>query len=224
LPQPGLPVDDGQGLAFQFNRNRKAGHHAAGIAKGQRRQVKAARPLTTGSDRGESCSAKRPAPYHSTKPMSRCVYDDKYFTVIGPVLPLNCREDGGHLILIKKEPVSDRSDLCYREAIDFMRITMIVGRAMYDVLNIERMNYEDLGNWGLDDPGGAKMHLHFFGRAREQVHQIRGQHMFLYPKDHKIYQGHLKALNDDDLVRLKARIDELVDEPKYQKMAELAEL
>ena len=68
------------------------------------------------------------------------------------------------------------------------------------------------------------MHLHFFGRAREQIHQIRGQHMFLYPKDHKIYQGHLKALNDDDLVRLKARIDELVDEPKYQKMAELAEL
>ena len=156
--------------------------------------------------------------------MSRCVYDDKYFTVIAPVLPLNCREDGGHLILIKKEPVSDRSDLCYREAIDFMRITMIVGRAMYDVLNIERMNYEDLGNWGLDDPGGAKMHLHFFGRARAQVHQIRGQHMFLYPKDHKIYQGHLKALNDDDLVRLKARIDELVVEPKYQKMAELAEL
>ena len=153
--------------------------------------------------------------------MSRCVYDDKYFTVIAPVLPLNCREDGGHLILIKKEPVSDRSDLCYREAIDFMRITMIVGRAMYDVLNIERMNYEDLGNWGLDDPGGAKMHLHFFGRARAQVHQIRGQHIFLYPKDHKIYQGHLKPLNADDLRSLKARIDELVDEPKYRNYSPL---
>ena len=48
-----------------------------------------------------------------------------------------------------------------------MRITMIVGRAMYDVLDIERMNYEDLGNWGIDEPGGAKMHLHFFGRARD---------------------------------------------------------
>ena len=146
-------VDDG-GLAFRFNRNEKAGG-AAGIAKGQRRQVKAARPLTTGSVRGESYSAKFPGPYHSTKPMSRCVYEDKYFTVIAPELPLNCREDGGHLILLKKEPVSDRSDLCYQEAIDFMRITMIGGRAMYDVLNIERMNYEDLGNWGLDDPGGS---------------------------------------------------------------------
>jgi len=34
----------------------------------------------------------------------------------------------------------------------------------------------------------------------------------------------LKPLNADDLRSLKARIDELVDEPKYQKMAELAEL
>jgi diadenosine tetraphosphate (Ap4A) HIT family hydrolase len=156
--------------------------------------------------------------------MSRCVYDDKYFQVVAPEFPLNCRDDGGHLILIKKEKVTDRSDLSYQEAIDFMRITMIVGRAMYDVLDIERMNYEDLGNWGIDEPGGASMHLHFFGRAREQLHQIRGHHISLFPKDHKIYQGHLKRLEDDDLRRLTERIGELMNEEKYKKMAELAEL
>jgi diadenosine tetraphosphate (Ap4A) HIT family hydrolase len=156
--------------------------------------------------------------------MTRVLYDDKYFRVVAPEFPLNSREDGGHLLLLKKLPVSDRSDLSYQEAINFMRITMIVGRAMYDVLDIERMNYEDLGNWGLDEPGGARMHLHFFGRAREQIHQIRGQHMFLYPKDHKIYKGHLKPLDDGDLQRLRARIAELVNESKYRKMAELAEL
>jgi diadenosine tetraphosphate (Ap4A) HIT family hydrolase len=154
----------------------------------------------------------------------RAVYEDKYFRVVAPEFPLNSREDGGHLILLKKQPVSDRSDLTYQEAIYFMRITMIVGRAMYDVLDIERMNYEDLGNWGLDDLGGAKMHLHFFGRAREQNHQIRVQHMFLYPKDQKIYKGHLKPLDDNDLQRLKARIAELASDPKYRKMAQLAEL
>jgi len=156
--------------------------------------------------------------------MKRVVYDDRYFQVVAPTLPLNSRDDGGHLILVKKIPVRDRSDLTYQEAIDFMRNTMIVGRAMYDVLGIERMNYEDLGNWGLDEPGGAKMHLHFFGRAWEQIHQIRGQHMFLYPKDHKIYKGHLEPLSDDDLKRLRVRIGELVNETKYQRMAELAEL
>ena len=156
--------------------------------------------------------------------MPRIVYDDRYFQVVAPEFPLNSREDGGHLILIKKVPVSDRSELAYQEAIDFMRITMIVGRAMYDVLGVERMNYEDLGNWGLDEAGGAKMHLHFFGRAREQIHQIRGQHMFLYPKGHKIYQGHLEPLSDVDLERLTIRVGELLNEQKYQRMAELAEL
>jgi diadenosine tetraphosphate (Ap4A) HIT family hydrolase len=172
-----------------------------------------------------NCAAKRRNHFYTSGERAmRAVYEDKYFLVVAPDHPLNSREDGGHLILFKKRPVGDRSDLTCAEAIDFMRITMIVGRAMYDILDVERMNYEDLGNWGLDTPGGAKMHLHFFGRAREQIHQIRGQHIFLYPKDHPIYKGHLRPLDDEDLRRLRFRIDELANEPKYRKMAELAEL
>ena len=38
----------------------------------------------------------------------------------GPEHPLNCREDGGHLVLEKKEKVPDRSDMTCQEAIDFM--------------------------------------------------------------------------------------------------------
>jgi len=156
--------------------------------------------------------------------LKRSVYADRYFHVVAPEFPLNCREDGGHLVIVKKEPVTDRSDLTYQEAIAFMRISMAAGKAMYDVLGVERMNYEDLGNWGLDDPGGPKMHLHLFGRSREQIHQIRGQHISLYPKDHPIYKGHLNALTENDLDRLRARIGEILAEPKYAKMAELAEL
>jgi diadenosine tetraphosphate (Ap4A) HIT family hydrolase len=155
---------------------------------------------------------------------NRCIYEDRYFQVVAPEFPLNSREDGGHLVIVKKRPVADRSDLSYQEAIAFMRISMAAGRAMYDVLGVERMNYEDLGNWGLDDPGGAKMHLHLFGRSSEQIHQIRGHHMFLYPKDHPIYKGHLNPLHHDDLVRLQTRIEEVLTDPKYIKMAELANL
>ena len=144
--------------------------------------------------------------------------------MVAPEFPLNCLEDGGHLVVVKKEPVTDRSDLSLQEAIAFMRISMAAGKAMYDVLGIERMNYEDLGNWGLDNPGGAKMHLHLFGRSREQIHQIRGQHISLYPKEHPIYNGHLKALREDDLVRLRVRIGEILADPKYVRLAELAEL
>jgi len=159
----------------------------------------------------------------STAP-DRCVYEDRYFQVIAPESPLNCREDGGHLVIVKKEPVTDRSDLTWQEAIAFMRISMAAGKAMYDVLGIERMNYEDLGNWGLDDPGGARMHLHLFGRSREQIHQVRGQHMSLYPQNHPIYKGHLKALTENDLARLRAHIAQILGGAKYSRMAELAEV
>ena len=155
---------------------------------------------------------------------NRCVYEDRYFQVVAPELPLNCRDDGGHMVIVKKEPVTDRSDLTWQEAVAFMRISMAAGKAMYDVLGIERMNYEDLGNWGLDDPGGAKMHLHLFGRSRAQIHQIRGQHISLFPKDHPIYQGHLKPLTENDLAHLRERISEILTGPKYTKMAQLAEL
>ena len=154
--------------------------------------------------------------------VDQLVYEDKYFQVVSPEFPFNCRDDGGHLILYKKEAVTDRSDMTYHEAIDFMRISMAVGKAMYKVLGIERMNYEDLGNWSVDAPGGAKMHLHLFGRAKEQTHQIRGHHMFLYPKGHKIYEGHLKAFSEDDIKRLNSEIEDILKEDKYLKMAEFA--
>lgn len=152
------------------------------------------------------------------------VYEDRFFRVVSPERPLNCRADGGHLILLKKEAVTDRSDMSHQEAIAFMRASMIVGRAMYDVLGVERMNYEDLGNWGIDEPDGAKMHLHFFGRAKVQIHQVRGQHLSLFPKGHPIYGGHLRPFTDEEVNKLRVRIDQLQQEAKYKTMADLAEL
>lgn len=155
-----------------------------------------------------------------------CIYTDKYFEVGVPGHPCNSREDGGHLILWLHNPVSDRSDLTVEQAIDYMRISMMVGRAMYDVLDIERMNYEDLGNWGVDQPGGARMHVHFIGRARHQRYQVRGQHFnLIWPKDHPIYKdGTLKPLTDDEVTALRKRVEEISREEKYVRMAKLAGL
>jgi diadenosine tetraphosphate (Ap4A) HIT family hydrolase len=151
-------------------------------------------------------------------------YEDQYFIVINPIPALHCKDDEGHLILIKKERVHDRSDLTLQEAIDFMRISMADGKAMYEVLDVERMNYADFGNWSLDDPGGSKMHLHFFGRARKQMHQMRGQCMVFFPKDHPIYKGHLKHFNSEKITILRDKAASILREEKYAKMAELAEL
>ncbi len=48
--------------------------------------------------------------------------------------------------------------------------------------------------------------------------------MFLYPKGHKIYQGHLKPFTQNEVDKLKAKIEQISKEEKYVKMAELASL
>lgn len=152
------------------------------------------------------------------------VFEDIFFIVTRPSSPLNCRDDGGHLIMHKKDAVMDRSDMTAAEAVDFMRISMAVGRAMYEVLEIERMNYEDLGNWGVDHPDGPKMHLHFLGRAHRQIHQQRGHHIALFPQGHPIYEGHLKPLTDEHVQQLRHRVAEILKESKYRQLAEWAGL
>jgi hypothetical protein len=124
----------------------------------------------------------------------------------------------------KREKVMDRSDLTIMEAIDFMQVSMLVGKAMYQVLGVERVNYEDLANWGLDDPEGPKMHLHFFGRCRRQIHQVRGEHLSMFPKGHPIYEGHLKSFSAYVAERLRAKVEEISHEEKYVRMAELADI
>ena len=161
---------------------------------------------------------------HRDAATGNVVYEDRFFIVFRPQPPhcFNSREDGGHLILIKKVPVHDRSELSYQEAVDFIRISMAVGKAMYDVLGVERMNYEDLGNWGIDGPGGAKMHLHFLGRSRTQVHQVRGHHINLFPKGHEIYKGHLEPLTDGEMNALREKIIAILRDEKYVVMARQA--
>jgi hypothetical protein len=53
------------------------------------------------------------------------------------------------------------------------------------------------------------MYLHFFGRARRQIHQIGGQHISLFPKGHPIYDGHLKPFTEDEAEMLSAKIEEI---------------
>ena len=60
--------------------------------------------------------------------------DDRYFQVIAPEFPLH-RRDGVHLILIKKEEVTDPLRFELSRGDSPHAITMMVGRSMCDVLD-----------------------------------------------------------------------------------------
>ena len=111
-----------------------------------------------------------------------------------PKTPLNCQLDGGHLVVQPRRNISDRIDCSEREAIELMAASMLAARAMYSVLKVEKVNYQEMGNWSLDATEPAKLHIHIFGRQRQQRYQQRGESIRFFPAGHNIYsevyQGH----------------------------------
>jgi diadenosine tetraphosphate (Ap4A) HIT family hydrolase len=75
--------------------------------------------------------------------------------------PFVTRTDGGHVrIRIKDKSISDRTKLSVKQAIELMRLSMIVGEAFEKGMNargvpVVKINYQDMGNWArVRGPGG----------------------------------------------------------------------
>jgi hypothetical protein len=62
-------------------------------------------------------------------------------------------------------------DLTVSEAIEIMLLTMIVGKAYTDAMkvrgvDIERLNYQDNGNWSYLRGEKPLFHIHIYGRVK----------------------------------------------------------
>ncbi|MDB5814237.1 MAG: hypothetical protein JWN23_1354 [Rhodocyclales bacterium] len=145
------------------------------------------------------------------------VFETPNFLIIAPEQPHVSRRDGGHLIINPKVTVEDRTQLSQELAIEFMKLSMIAGRAMKNVLtrqgiDIGRINYQDNGNWR------HELHLHLYGRARGAEIQAYGQPLAFPPtaQAFKEKMGNLERLRADDIAELKAEIQRLLASDTYR--------
>ena len=105
-------------------------------------------------------------------------------TVTLPQMPLNSRQDGGHLLVNPPREVWERSELTPLELTHWSFLVAATGRAMLEALPQLAggcINYWEAGNWALNDlaaPSGPKnpqdhrrVHLHLFGRSRNASHE-----------------------------------------------------
>jgi len=121
------------------------------------------------------------------------LYSTELVTIITPNTPLNCRLDGGHLVVEPRRIIRDRVDCTDKEAIELMAASMLAAKAMYSVLKVEKVNYQEMGNWSLDNLTAAKLHIHIFGRHRQQRYQQRGESIRFFPAGHAIYSDVYQA-------------------------------
>lgn len=150
------------------------------------------------------------------------IYQTKNFVVNAAKRPHITREDGGHIVISPQVRMIDRQRLTPKEAVELMRLTIIVGEAMATGMNrngidVGRINYQDNGNWSVFKAEGPYLHVHLYGRAKSAKIQKYGQacHFPHKEEDPDFYKDN-EPLNQEDIQTIRADIErQLSEDNKY---------
>jgi len=148
------------------------------------------------------------------------LFETENFMIEVPGHPFVSREEGGHVRIMSKKQISDRTKLTREQAIEYTKISMIVGEALKTGLakrgiDIGIVNYQEMGNWSVFKPEGPIMHMHIFGRAKTATKQKYGEAVQLPKRETGFYES-FQPLDEQDCIVIKGAIDELVQSPKYR--------
>lgn len=147
------------------------------------------------------------------------VFETANFIVQSVDKPFVDRQEGGHLRINPKVLVIDRTELSPKLAIEYMKLSMVVGEAIKTALSsrgidIGIVNYQDMGNWGVFKPEGPTLHMHIFGRAKTATHQKYGDAVNLPHRETGFYDGFM-PLDEGDASALRLEIERLLLSEKY---------
>lgn len=147
------------------------------------------------------------------------IYETENFIVEAVERPHVTRADGGHIKIYPKVRKVDRTKLSPKEAIEVMRLTMVVGEVMTKVMNkhgvdIGRINYQDNGNWSVFKPEGPYFHIHLYGRAKSAKIQKYGDGTHFPQPKTGFYDGN-EPLSSEDIIEIKAEIDKIFQESRF---------
>jgi diadenosine tetraphosphate (Ap4A) HIT family hydrolase len=149
------------------------------------------------------------------------IYETENFLIQASERPFVDRLEGGHIYIFPKVPVRDRTLLSPKLAIEYMKLSMIVGEALKSAMSrrgvdIGIVNYQDMGNWGVYKPEGPTLHMQIYGRATTATIQKYGDSVSLPHRETGFYDN-FKPLDVDDIKEIKADIEKLMQSDKYGK-------
>ena len=148
------------------------------------------------------------------------IYETDHFIVDSQSQPHVARSDGGHLIIFPKVPIDNRWEFNANRAKALMRISMMVGEAMIRGLNergvpVERLNFQDNGNWAIGSEKGPKFHLHVYGRAKNSVNQTHGEALSFPAQSTRFYED-LEPLDSEDQDLIRSLLNTLAGNERYK--------
>ena len=147
------------------------------------------------------------------------IYETENFYIQAAKRPFIDRAEGGHLYLFPKIEVRDRTKLSPALAIEYTKLSMVVGEALVSAMarrgiTIGIVNYQDMGNWGVFKPEGPTLHMQIYGRATTATIQKYGDAVQLPHRETGFYDD-FKPLDQEDIAEIKADIEALLLTDKY---------
>ena len=140
------------------------------------------------------------------------IYESENFIVESREKPFVSRTDGGHIVIkVKDQTITDRTKLSQKQAIELMRLTIIVGDSLEKGMNkqgipIVKINYQDMGNWAFKKNESPYLHIHIFGRSKDAKKQVFPEAVYLPARESGFYEG-FEPLNKEDIKIIKELID-----------------
>lgn len=148
------------------------------------------------------------------------IYETENFVVAVPKVPHIPRTDGGHLWIRGKEKYFEsRTELNPKQAIEVMRLTMLLGEAMQigmrnRGINIDRINYQENGNWAYQKGMKPEFHIHLYGRTKDSKTQTWGEAL-KFPNKSTGFYDKFERFNNEDIEEIKKQIIMLEKTEKY---------
>ncbi len=148
------------------------------------------------------------------------IYETPNFIVETHEKPFVSREEGGHLrISTKDHSITDRTKLSPKVAIEFMRISTIVGEALELAMNnlgipVIKINYQDMGNWSYKENKAPFLHYHIMGRVLHAKKQPFPESVYLPDRSTGFYDGFI-PLNANDIQEIVKQIKIAEEDPRY---------
>ncbi|EKE28476.1 MAG: hypothetical protein ACD_3C00054G0016 [uncultured bacterium (gcode 4)] len=150
------------------------------------------------------------------------IIESENFIVESHEKPFVSRADGGHIrIKVKDLSIEDRTFLSPKQAIELMRLTMIIGESFIRAMNnrgvpVVKINYQDMGNWAFKTGDKPFLHVHVFGRATDATRQIFPESVCLPSRESGFYEG-FEPLNVDDMGEIRNQIEITLKNKKYNE-------
>lgn len=126
------------------------------------------------------------------------------------------------MYIFPKNPVRDRTQLDANLAIEYMKLSMVVGEALKSAMarrgvDIGLVNYQDMGNWGVFKPEGPTLHMQIYGRATTATIQKYGDAVQLPHRETGFYDT-FQPLDNEDIAEIRIDIETLLQSDKYGGM------